>query len=88
MTEDRLVHINTLMRDLVYSEYLSVLNTVEISNMAFQTAYVPLIYDLVNLFPGVPWEESYPILKKLCMEHYLFIRSEEGFINKPILEVW
>ena len=88
MTEDRLIHLNNIMCDIVFDEYLSVLNTVDVSNVKFNTAYVPLIYDLVNVFPEATWDEAYEILYKICINHHFFVKGSDGFLNRPMLGVW
>ena len=79
---------------LVFEEYLEVVDTVYVGlhtiGRGSPTPYIPLIYDLVNIFPRADAFDHYAdLLIEICNSQHIFIRSGTyQYLNFPILEVW
>ena len=86
--------LNEILGQLVCEEYISVLDTVDVKVATLgrgnPAPYVPIVHDLVNIFPkATAFDECSDILLKICRTQNFFVRTgSKEYINLPFLEVW
>lgn len=71
----------------VFAEYIDVLDTMELMTKRY-VPYIPNVYDMVNALPGVPWEEAAVPILQVVHRHSIFVKHNNSYLYKPILEVW
>jgi hypothetical protein len=78
------------MLDGIMEEYIETMNVVYNSSFWNNNyiSHVPSIFDVVQVFGKIPAEHSFGKILEIAYAHRIFLNTEKGFINMPIVEVW
>lgn len=82
--------IDQQLLNAIMSEYEETLNVVYTSSFWNNNyiSHVPSVFDVVQVFGPIPAEESFGKIIEVAFTYRIFINTDRGLINVPIVEVW